>query len=204
MHVRHTEARSLALEAVSSGRPPEGLVATTCLHFCTIHSREQTIQTLMWVLSCLYTPTASLVLNQPLQPTRASYSLPNAALQQVKESPYPASWADPALESLFVAKKTNSSDSPENSSSKPVSKKRGNTGTIAGAVVGGVVAVALVVGATLFFLRRRRKQLGILNTKKLGEQESSNIAEIQTFEPRTELDGHTPMVFELDGASGKK
>lgn len=90
-------------------------------------------------------------------------------------SGYPESWNDPALEAIFKTSRslkvkpspttTGSTASPTGASPSTSTaavadeKKSTNTGAIAGGVVGGVVALALI-GLGVFFWRRRQTQKG--------------------------------------------
>lgn len=139
-----------------------------------------------------------LVLSPSPQPEASSFALPDAAASAVKSSPYPSSWADPALKDLFVAKSSNKDTG--SADTKPDSSKKSSTsvGAIAGGVVGGVAAIALIVGAIVFCLRRQRQtqtQQGARENK--GHPQRAPV-ELYSDELRGELDGGFRPVFELD------
>ncbi|OJJ81205.1 uncharacterized protein ASPGLDRAFT_1500826 [Aspergillus glaucus CBS 516.65] len=87
-------------------------------------------------------------------PSLSSYSIPFSTSNDIKESPYPSTWADPALKSLFVSN-TSTASTPTPS---PSASNSTNKGAIAGGVVGGVAGVAAIVALISLFLFRRRKQ----------------------------------------------
>lgn len=89
----------------------------------------------------------------------SSYSIPSSTSNDIKESPYPSTWADPALKSLFVSNNTSTASStPTTPSSGASASHSANKGAIAGGVVGGVVGVSVIVALVVLFLLRRRKQ----------------------------------------------
>ena len=152
-----------------------------------------------YILTVQYMYFQVLFTNTCGQPTLSSYSLPDSTVQDVKKSPFPSSWADPALERLFVTKKsTNSSDTtmPQHST---------NVGAIAGGVVGGVVGIALVLIAIYIVLQRRGKGA---QSRLTAEAKSAQLAppyaigELHATEARKELDAISSQAFELDARAG--
>ena len=88
----------------------------------------------------------------------SSYSIPSSSSNDIKESPYPSAWADPALKSVFVSNNTSTASSTPTPSSDESASHPTNKGAIAGGVVGGVVGVSVIVALIILFLLRRRKQ----------------------------------------------
>ena len=94
-----------------------------------------------------------------VQPAATSYSAPSNVQKDVKATPFPASWADPALKEIFDPAPTESSPALSTASpSNPAtdSGKSVGVGAITGAVVGSVVFV-LLIAAAFFLLRRHRR-----------------------------------------------
>ncbi|KAJ5648013.1 hypothetical protein N7490_004385 [Penicillium lividum] len=99
-------------------------------------------------------------------PALNSYSLSSSTAKDIKESPYPSSWASPALKSLFVSStNTSESSTSESSTSSSTTSQRtedgtshsSNIGAIAGGVVGGVAGVGLIVALIWYFTTKRTK-----------------------------------------------
>ena len=150
-----------------------------------------------------------------LQPALSAYSVPSATANDIKSSPYPSTWADPALKSLFEGtnNSTNSTDAqPDPPSSADNSSA--DIGAIVGGVVGGVAGAAIILAVIFFILRKRRRY----NRDRLqAEKWSDNIpvstdrvgGELPAEDPRSELEarsnarselrGTTRSVYELDG-----
>jgi hypothetical protein len=68
---------------------------------------------------------------------------------------YPRSWADPALQAIFETNTASIPTIPSPTSSP--SPEQGSTGAIAGGVVGGVAALAIIGGVILWCLRNKRR-----------------------------------------------
>jgi hypothetical protein len=67
---------------------------------------------------------------------------------------YPESWADPALQPIFEANTT--SAQPSSSPTLSTSPEQSSTRAIAGGVIGGVVALAIIGVAIFWCLRKKR------------------------------------------------
>ncbi|KAE8163035.1 hypothetical protein BDV40DRAFT_264045 [Aspergillus tamarii] len=157
----------------------------------------------------------SEVIRTQFDPALSAYSVPSATANDIKSSPYPSTWADPALKSLFEGtnNSTNSTDAqPDPSSSADNSSA--DIGAIVGGVVGGVAGAAIILAVIFFILRKRRRY----NRDRLqAEKWSDNIpvstdrvgGELPAEDPRSELEarsnarselrGTTRSVYELDG-----
>ncbi|KAE8364249.1 hypothetical protein BDV27DRAFT_157979 [Aspergillus caelatus] len=99
----------------------------------------------------------SEVIRAQFDPGLSAYSVPSATADDIKSSPYPSTWADPALKSLFekTDDSANSTDArPEPSSS--ASNSSTEIGAIVGGVVGGIAGVAIILAIIFFILRKRR------------------------------------------------
>jgi hypothetical protein len=68
---------------------------------------------------------------------------------------YPRLWADPALQAIFEANTPSIPTIPSPTSSP--SPEQGSIGAIAGGVVGGVAALAIIGGVILWCLRNERR-----------------------------------------------
>lgn len=86
---------------------------------------------------------------------------------------YPVSWADPALQAIFEANTTSTLTSsgltPNPTSSTGTSSpssEPGNTRAIAGGIVGGLVALAIIGGIIVCYLRSKsRSSQGTIATQ---------------------------------------
>ncbi|KAF4769582.1 hypothetical protein HAV15_011346 [Penicillium sp. str.  len=112
------------------------------------------------------------------QPTLSSFSLSSSTASDIKTSPSPSSWADPALKTLFGKSAATTSTTANNKPSSTSEPQEINTsgqstkGAIAGGVVGGVAGLALIIGLLWFFVARNKKQKNAeLAEPKLGEAE---------------------------------
>lgn len=125
------------------------------------------------------------------QPSLSSYSIPSSLSNDIKESPYPSAWADPALKSLFFSNDTSTAPTPSSGASASHSA---NKGAIAGGVVGGVAGVSVIVALIVLFLLRRRKQHQTAVYQQQQTTESrpwagSGIDDIARELPATEVRG---------------
>ncbi|KAE8422773.1 hypothetical protein BDV36DRAFT_309790 [Aspergillus pseudocaelatus] len=157
----------------------------------------------------------SEVIRTQFDPGLSAYSVPSATANDIKSSPYPSTWADPALKSLFekTDNSTNSTDAqPEPSSS--ASNSSTEVGAIVGGVVGGIAGVAIILAIIFFILRKRRRDS---QNQPQAEKWSDNApvvrgrvgGELPAEDPRRELEagnnarselrGTTRSVYELDG-----
>ncbi|KAJ5916588.1 hypothetical protein N7504_000603 [Penicillium tannophilum] len=140
-------------------------------------------------------------------PSLDSFSLSSSTTSDIKESPYPSSWASPALKALFVSS-TNTSESSTSGNSTSSSSTTtqqaesgtshsSNTGAIAGGVVGGVAGLALI-GALLWFfiVRNKRQERGALPTRKINELPAGEPPELSVGNPPELSAGNPP---ELSG-----
>lgn len=149
-----------------------------------------------------------------------TYSLSSATAADIKASPYPSSWASPALKELFVSQTntTSATASPSPTSSSGVGS-HSHAGAIAGGVVGGVVGLALLLALGYLFLRRRRRAVsqteeslpvaagswekaelptsGCTVSEVSGEAAASEL-ESEQLMTRHELAGSNERVYELD------
>ncbi|KAJ9488880.1 hypothetical protein VN97_g4406 [Penicillium thymicola] len=126
-------------------------------------------------------------------PDLSSFSLSSSTASDIKASPSPSSWSDPAFKTLFgksatTTTSTTASNNPSSTSEpQEVNKSDPSTkGTIVGGVVGGVAGLALIIGLLWLFVARNKKQKNAESVEaKMGE------AEIITcqVQPMTELPG---------------
>ncbi|GMG28752.1 unnamed protein product [Aspergillus oryzae var. brunneus] len=169
-------------------------------------------------LSKKISPRRRYKLTHP-QPGLSTYSLPSATANDIKSSPYPSTWADPALKSLFVQKPNDTTNSPDAQPDPPTSTSGSSTkvGPIVGGVVGGVAGAAIILAIIFFALRKRRRDY---QKEPQGEKWPDNApvtmghvgGELPAEAPRRELDarsnarselrGTTRSVYELDGGRG--
>jgi hypothetical protein len=141
-------------------------------------------------------------------PSAALYERPGIISEQYDKEENPTasvSWSDPALATLF--------QSATGSDSSGSSKKKSNTGAIAGGVVGGVAVIIglLVLGAFLLMRKRNTQNQNVSQLKNLqidGEEgkvfqsacSEAGGREMKTLLPELEADemSHT---HELDGTT---
>ncbi|KAJ6132649.1 hypothetical protein N7471_007864 [Penicillium samsonianum] len=120
-------------------------------------------------------------------PALSSFSLSSSTASDIKASPSPLPWADPAFKSLFGKSEVATSTTANNEPSSTSESKKVSTsdpairGAIAGGVVGGVAGLALIIGLLWFFISRNKKQKNV----KLGEAEIV----IRPVQPMPELPG---------------
>ncbi|RAK80039.1 uncharacterized protein BO72DRAFT_27003 [Aspergillus fijiensis CBS 313.89] len=162
----------------------------------------------------------SEVVRSGFDPGLMTYSLSSATAADIKASPYPSSWASPALKELFVSQTntTSATASPSPTSSSGVGS-HSHAGAIAGGVVGGVVGLALLLALGYLFLRRRRRAVsqteeslpvaagswekaelptsGCTVSEVSGEAAASEL-ESEQLMTRHELAGSNERVYELD------
>ncbi|KAE8141236.1 hypothetical protein BDV38DRAFT_268517 [Aspergillus pseudotamarii] len=158
----------------------------------------------------------SEVIRTQFDPRLSAYSVPSATANDIKSTPYPSTWADAALESLFVQKTHNSTNSTDAQSdpSSGASNSSTDIGAIVGGVVGGVAGVAIILAIIFFILKKRRRDN---RNQLLAEKWSDNApvvrdrvgGELPAEHPRRELEagsnarselrGSTRSVYELDG-----
>lgn len=136
------------------------------------------------------------------QPALSSYSLSSSTASDIKESPYPSAWADPALKNLFVSK---TATSPKPTTSQPPKDNTThavNKGAIAGGVVGGVVGVALIVALLwLSITRNRRRKQSKAKEAQVATQPMQRIQELPAGKDngQAELGSQTFIRAELPG-----
>ena len=127
----------------------------------------------------------------------------------------PENWNSPVVQGFFEKASTTNpgssagtvSESPSNSTAATSYSSTSHTGAIAGGVVGGVAAIALIAGLVFWLLRRKRRQ----NGSQLGyaAPEQQKRTELQNTEKRNpqelpedyrplEMDASHP-TMELDG-----
>lgn len=141
----------------------------------------------------------SEVTRSRFDPALDKFSLSSSTASDIKESPYPSSWASPALKALFVSStntsESSTSDNTTINSSTTSQQAEGsashssNTGAIAGGVVGGVAGVAFIGALLWFFIARKKRQDGdTLPTRKFNELPAGEPPELSAGNP-PELSG---------------
>ncbi|RJE17543.1 hypothetical protein PHISCL_10119 [Aspergillus sclerotialis] len=140
--------------------------------------------------------TTRSIFNASLSP----YVLPTSTSRDIKESPYPSSWADPALQSLFVST-TNITNNHTNTLSMGDSSSHSvKKGAIAGGVVGGVAGVCLIIAILWYmFSRRNQQEKGPGYTLPVAAN-ALERNELPARELRAELGSQTYMHAELQGS----
>ncbi|KAL2863953.1 putative cell wall anchored protein [Aspergillus lucknowensis] len=155
----------------------------------------------------------SEVVRMDFDPGLSTYSIPSATAEDIERSPYPSSWADPALQALFQVP-------PEPSwtpaaAAIPRKSKSTNTGAIAGGVVGGIAGVAILLAVIWFIIRSRRRKalqrpeaaspIPLKSEQKTDPKEmpvDDAFGELdERNHARTELGGDTVPVHELDATT---
>lgn len=159
----------------------------------------------VYYLTCAFMTGA----NHLKQPSLSSYSIPSSSSNDIKESPYPSAWADPALNALFASNNTSTASStPTTPSSGSSASHSANKGAIAGGIVGGVVGVSVIVALIVLFLLRRRKQAQTAVYQQQQTTESRPWAgsgidgiarELPATEVRGELEAQSKVRAELWG-----
>jgi hypothetical protein len=107
-----------------------------------------------------------LVWTESYNSSAAAYEPPSSVTQYyAANSRYPSSWIDPKLADIF--RQTSSTSSSTSSSSTPLSSsnptssstapKKSHTGAIVAAAVSGVAGVAIIVGLSCWWAKRRTK-----------------------------------------------
>ncbi|CAI7635574.1 uncharacterized protein N7487_002539 [Penicillium crustosum] len=153
----------------------------------------------------------SEVTRSSFDPTLSSFSLSSSTANDIKASPSPSSWADPAFKTLFGKSAATTSTTANNKPSSISEPQEVNTsdpstkGAIAGGVVGGVAGLALILGLLWFFVARNKKQKNAeLAMPKLGEAEvvTHQVQPMPELpvgarDGRAELRGETHMRWEL-------
>lgn len=98
---------------------------------------------------------------------------------------------------LATTSETASPPSPSIENSDSSSRGSMSAGALAGAVIGGVVGLSAIAAAS-FFMRRRRKARGNINTERtrsemmeasLGDSKSKNVSELSSKQTPVELSG---------------
>lgn len=153
----------------------------------------------------------SEIIRTQFDPGLSAYSIPSATADDIRSSPYPSTWADPALRSLFVQKTTPNSTDAQPDPSSNTSDLSTNIGAIVGGVVGGVAGVAIILAIIFLVLRKRRRgyqkqaQVEKWTENAPGRVRGALLAENprQEFDTRSnarsELRGNEGFVYELDG-----
>ncbi|KAE8313114.1 hypothetical protein BDV41DRAFT_564630 [Aspergillus transmontanensis] len=143
----------------------------------------------------------SEVIRTQFDPGLSTYSLPSATANDIKSSPYPLTWADPVLKSLFVQKTNDTTNSPD-SQPDPSSSTSGSStkvGPIVGGVVGGIAGAAIILAIIFFILRKRRRDY---QKEPQGEKWSDN-APVAMGRVGGELPAEAPL-RELDARSNAR
>ncbi|PGH11406.1 hypothetical protein AJ79_04907 [Helicocarpus griseus UAMH5409] len=116
-------------------------------------------------------------LRTTFDPNLSPYSVPTAVARDIQKSPYPPSWSDPSLASLFNPTNNNTSLSPTPSSSTEASSanKGGHVhipnGFIVLGALGGAATLAALIFAVWFSILRQRGRRG-----RQKEQEQTDEA----------------------------
>ncbi|KAF9894833.1 hypothetical protein FE257_004454 [Aspergillus nanangensis] len=157
--------------------------------------------------------SVSEVVREEFDPALSIYSVPSATADDIHDSPYPASWADPALASLFISP-TNSTNST-GSASKENKDTGVNKGPIIGGVVGGVVGALMLLAlifAFIWYRRRKGKRQGGYPAEVQLNRDDDNLVgvELPAQSATSELEGSTERselmageVHELDGGGSR-
>lgn len=88
----------------------------------------------------------------------AVYTRPQAIQNYYNGNPNKPIWNDPTLGSLFEAPSASTSGPASSSSSSSAKPATSHTGAIVGGVVGGVALIAIIIGITLFCIRKRKQR----------------------------------------------
>lgn len=102
-----------------------------------------------------------------------SYNAPAPALADIKNTPYPNVWGDPALETLFTAQTSGSGDrnTTHGNNEPTVKEHRLPTTTIVGAAVGGLAAVTVFcVGGWLYQRSRKGREANAADRSEVDQR----------------------------------
>ncbi|QQK47049.1 Kelch-type beta propeller [Penicillium digitatum] len=146
-------------------------------------------------------------------PALSSFSPSSSTANDIKASPSPSSWADPAFKALFGNLDTKTSTATDNTTASPATPPKLNPsdsatrGVITGGVVGGVAGLALIIGLFWFFLARNKKQkharFGEVETVTRQVQPMSELP-VGARDGRSELGGGTYMYSELPAGNKRE